>query len=229
MPLSTVDWPGRAAMVVFLRGCPLRCPFCQNSSLQQGENFVEFSYIANKIKRIVNPDLGMDQLTLTDAVNLVMAKPLLSALVVSGGEPLMQPEPVKMIANLAKGLGLDMGIETSGYYPDRLSALLRMNLLDKVFLDIKAPLKEPEYEIATGKKDVSNRVLESLRVCMKKGVHLTVRNTIFDEMSFPSGGLEITRTLSELNAEFPNNCLEVKVLQKGIKRIKGSDQLEGND
>ena len=115
MPLSTVDWPGRAATVVFLRGCPLRCPFCQNSSLQQGENFVEFSYIANKIKRIINPDLGMDQLTLTDAVNIVMAKPLISALVVSGGEPLMQPKALKMIANLGHGLGLDVGIETSGY------------------------------------------------------------------------------------------------------------------
>ena len=226
VPLSTVDWPGRAATVVFLRGCPLRCPFCQNSSLQQGENFVEFSYITNKIKRIINPDLGMNQITLTDAVNIVMAKPLISALVVSGGEPLMQLKALKMIANLAHGLGLDVSIETSGYYPDRLSELLKMNLLDKVFLDIKAPLKEPEYEIATGKKDVSNRVMESLRVCNEKGVPLTVRNTIFD---FPSRGMEITRTMSELKAEFPNNRMEVKVMQIGIKRIKGSDQLEGND
>ena len=96
-----------------------------------------------------------------------------------------------------------------------------------MFLDIKAPLKEPEYEIATGKKDVSNRVMESLRVCNKEGVPLTVRNTIFDFV--PSRGMEITRIMSELKAEFPNNRMEVKVMQKGIKRIKGSDQLEGND
>jgi len=49
VPLSTVDWPGKAAMVVFLQGCPLRCPHCQNRRLQSGERFVPVHYIASRI------------------------------------------------------------------------------------------------------------------------------------------------------------------------------------
>ena len=30
VPLSTVDWPGKLAAAVFLQGCPLACPYCQN-------------------------------------------------------------------------------------------------------------------------------------------------------------------------------------------------------
>jgi pyruvate formate lyase activating enzyme len=228
VPLSTVDWPGRSSMAIFLRGCPLRCPYCQNSGLQLGENFVDFSHIANEIKKTKNIDCASDQITLIEAFDIVMAKPFISAIVISGGEPLMQPEQVKMIANLAKGLELDVGLETSGYYPDNLSELLKKKLIDKVFLDIKAPLKEPEYEIATGRKDVSHRVLESLRICMKAGIPTTARNTIFIGQ-FQSAGMEITKTLSNLRAEFPENRLEVKFLQKGIKEKKGPGRSQGND
>jgi pyruvate formate lyase activating enzyme len=229
VPLSTVDWPGRSSMVIFLRGCPLRCPYCQNSMLQKGETFVEFSQIADKIKKTKNLDYVKNQITLKEAFRIVTTKPFISAIVFSGGEPLMQPEQIKKIAALAKGLGLDVGLETSGYYPDHLYEILEKKLVDKVFLDIKAPLKEPEYEIATGRKDVSFRVLESLKICMKLGVPLTARTTIFSEMQFPSGGSQITRVLYNLKAEFPENHLEVKVLQKGINRTDNSRRLQGND
>ena len=36
---STVDFPNVMAAVVFMQGCPWRCPFCHNKSLQKiGEN-----------------------------------------------------------------------------------------------------------------------------------------------------------------------------------------------
>jgi len=228
VPLSTVDWLGRAAMVVFLRGCPLRCPYCHNSSLQQGENFVDFSYIANEMKKSRNIDCASDQITLKEAFDIVMTKPFISAIIISGGEPLMQPKQVRMIANFAKGLGLEVGLETSGYYPDHLLDLLKNRVIDKAFLDIKAPLKEPEYEIATGRKDVSHRVLDSLRVCMKAGVPTAIRNTIFIGQ-FSSCGLEIMKTISKLKAEYPENRLEERSLQKGNKEKKNPCRSDGND
>ncbi len=32
-PLSTTDWPGMLAAVVFCQGCPWRCGYCHNPDL----------------------------------------------------------------------------------------------------------------------------------------------------------------------------------------------------
>ena len=34
VPFTTIDFPGRLASVIFMSGCPLRCPFCHNPGLQ---------------------------------------------------------------------------------------------------------------------------------------------------------------------------------------------------
>jgi pyruvate-formate lyase-activating enzyme len=33
-PLTSIDFPGRLAAVVFLQGCPWRCGYCHNAGLQ---------------------------------------------------------------------------------------------------------------------------------------------------------------------------------------------------
>lgn len=215
--LSTVDWPGRASMVIFLRGCPLRCPHCQNRELQTGESFVEFSQIAGEIKEMRGAEHAADQLTLDEAFSMTKVKPFVGALVLSGGEPLMQPQPVAALARLAKGLGLEVGLETCGYYCDQFKEILEKNLANRIFLDIKAPLSEPKYEAATGRKGTASRVLESLNICMRSGVPFEARTTIFPEM--PSSYVqEIAKMLSDLEAEFPKNRLEALVLQQGRPR-----------
>ena len=35
VPFTTIDFPGRLAAVIFVQGCPLRCPFCHNYTLQK--------------------------------------------------------------------------------------------------------------------------------------------------------------------------------------------------
>lgn len=221
--LSTVDWPGKACMVVFLRGCPLRCPHCQNRDLWEGISPVDLSLIRNEMKKAMAFDLTKDQITLEESIRRTKAKPFISAFVLSGGDPLMQPEPASALLGTAKSLGLSAGLETSGYYPDRLSELLKKNVVDRVFLDIKAALKEPEYARATGRldagrPDVAQRVSESLRICMSSGVPLEVRTTVFPEMpSFTELG-EIAETLSVLKDEFPGHRLDTIVIQQGRPR-----------
>jgi pyruvate formate lyase activating enzyme len=202
MHLSTVDWPGKACMVVFLRSCPLRCPHCQNRDLWEGVSIVDLSLIRNEMMK---------------------AKPFISAFVLSGGDPLMQPEPASALLETAKGLGLSAGLETSGYYPDRLSLLLNKNAVDRVFLDIKAALKEPEYARATGmldagRRDIARRVSESLRICMSSGVPLEIRTTVFPEMPSFTELREIAETLSRLKDEFPGHRLDAVVIQQGRPR-----------
>ena len=226
VPLSTVDWTGRAALVVFLRGCPLRCPHCQNQDLQEGDSSIAFHVVASRIVSQVKGEIGTVksfapqslQIDLEEASERVRSKPFVNALVISGGEPLLQHEQCARLFRLARSLHLDTGLETSGCYPERLGELLKKGLLDKVFLDIKANLIDPDYERATAKSGFASRISKSLRACMESGVSMDVRTTIFPETPDPSEVAKIARTLFELKSEFPNHGLQSMVLQQGRPR-----------
>ena len=226
VPLSTVDWTGRAALVVFLRGCPLRCPHCQNRDLQEGDSSVAFHVVASRIVSLVKGETVVAksfasqslQIDLDEASERVRSKPFVNALVISGGEPLLQHEQCIRLFRLARSMHLDTGLETSGCSPEGLSELLKMDLLDKVFLDIKANLIDPDYERATAKSGFASRIQESLRACMESGVPLDVRTTIFPKTPDPLEVAKIAKTLFELKSEFPNHGLQSMVLQQGRPR-----------
>lgn len=227
VPLSTVDWPGRAALVVFLRGCPLRCPHCHNQRLQSGDSSVLFHVIASRIvaqvKGVRSDDTGIQaslplQINLDDASQRVSSRPFVDAFVLSGGEPLHQPEACAGLFRLAKSLHLATGLETSGYYPDRLEKLLENDLVDKVFLDLKTALVRADYESATGTSGAAWRVRESLEICCKLGVVLDARITVFPQMPSCTKVAEAAMTLLELKAKYPASRLESLILQQGHAR-----------
>ena len=100
VPFTTIDYPGCLAAVVFFKGCPLKCPFCHNPDLQEND--------------------GKGEMEWADILSFLSArKGKLDAVVLSGGEPLMQPDIVEL-ARQVKELGFKVGIHTSGVYPDKL-------------------------------------------------------------------------------------------------------------
>lgn len=117
-PFSTVDYPGHTAAVVFTQGCPWRCRYCQNASLQpleapQGapawEEFLEW---------------------------LEGRRGLLDAVVFSGGEPTLQASELHKAMIGVKGLGFKIGLHSAGMFSDAFGMVL--SLCDWVGLDIKA-------------------------------------------------------------------------------------------
>ena len=235
VPLSTVDWPGRAAMVVFMQGCPLRCPHCQNRRLQTGERYVSFhnitSRIASEVKGLPGPrrsalfSEGLHlassschapmQIKLDEAEERATSKPFVDALVLSGGEPLLQPEACRHLFRLGKSLNLATGLETSGIFPHHLEMLLEERLVDRIFLDIKAALEEPDYEAATGRGHSASAVRKSLEICFKSGAVFEARTTVFP--NFPSTAQleKIAVALCRLKAAYPCSRLEGLTLQQG--------------
>ncbi len=161
--ISTVDWYGKVAMVIFFRGCPFRCPYCQNYALLKEENFVDAETIEAEIKK---------------------AKKFVSAVVFSGGEPLAQPEQIKRLAGFAKKLGLLVGVETNGYYPEQLKELIDARLIDRVFLDVKAPLSPEKYERVAGVSNGNVVALVKRSLEVSKNFDLEVRTTIFKGLIF---------------------------------------------
>lgn len=152
---SIVDFPNRMAAVVFMQGCPWRCPFCHNVHLQD-----------------VNGETNIVWYKFTDF--LKQRKGVLDAVVFSGGEPLVQAELVDAIQEV-KALGYEVGLHTGGYLPERFKEVLP--LVDWVGFDIKAPLEAEAYKKVTGGIADVKKVCESLQTLCCSGKSFECRTT----------------------------------------------------
>lgn len=152
---SIVDFPNRMSAVVFMQGCPWRCPFCHNAHLQDVNAKTDivwhkfFSFLEQR-------------------------KAVLDAVVFSGGEPLVQVELIEAI-NEVKTLGYQIGLHTGGYLPERFKEVLP--LVDWVGFDIKAPLEADRYKEVTGGVADVVKVVESLRLLIDSGKRFECRTT----------------------------------------------------
>ena len=89
--LAMVDYPGKLAATVFTGGCNLRCPFCHNALL---------------VTRVEENEVLSQDAVLAF---LKSRRGLLDGVVLSGGEPLMQPG-VPDFLRAVKDLGFDAGL-----------------------------------------------------------------------------------------------------------------------
>jgi pyruvate formate lyase activating enzyme len=156
---STVDYPGRVCAVVYLCGCPFRCPWCQNQELVLGKKCktADVSRIVAQLRK-----------------NFIA-----EAVCVTGGEPLMQDGAVELLRLIKAETDLLAKVDTNGYFPERLKRALPY--LDYLSTDIKAPLDE-RYGAAVGltggwRKVVSN-VKKSLSLMEDGLIRKEARTTI---------------------------------------------------
>jgi len=153
-PMTTIDYPGELAAVVFCQGCPWRCRYCHNGHL-------------------LSPESG-NRIPWSDVcVFLEKRAGLLDALVFSGGEPTLQAA-IPAAVEEARSMGFKIGLHTAGPYPHRLRRLLPF--IDWVGLDIKA--LPAGYPALTGVSDSGERAWESLALLLDAGIALQVRTTV---------------------------------------------------
>jgi pyruvate formate lyase activating enzyme len=211
IPISTVDWHGKAAVVFFLRGCPFRCPYCQNYEILAGSNLVDINSLQDKIESSI---------------------PFISSLVISGGEPLIQKNAVKELAKFAKKKGLLVGIHTNGFFPQVIEELLRESLVDSFFLDIKAPLDDPEaygkvigceeYNLTLEPKEVIERIIDSLGIISKSNVDMEVRTTVIPGLV---GSKQDIDSISRFLSSYIKNRDIPYVIQQGLPENAMSEHL----
>lgn len=154
-PLTTIDYPGELAAVVFCQGCPWRCRYCHNTHLLAPE--------------------GGDGGMAWDEVLAFLGRRrgLLDGVVFSGGEPTLQRGLREAVVQVRR-LGFKVGLHTAGCYPRRLQRLLP--LLDWVGLDIKA--LPDDYQALTGVAGSGERAFESLALLRASGVPHELRVTV---------------------------------------------------
>ena len=153
-PLSTTDWPGMLAAVVFCQGCPWRCGYCHNPGLI--------------------PARGDKEIPWEDVLAFLHRRQgLLDGVVFSGGEPTLQLELAEAMREV-RALGFKIGLHTGGAYPRRLAEVLP--LVDWVGLDAKAPFAD--YARITGVDGSGERALSSLEHVLASGVDHEIRTTV---------------------------------------------------
>ena len=166
--MSTVDWYGNVSLVVFFAGCNYRCPYCQNSGLIPEDTGTE-----------VDLSLVRDRIEVNKVIN--------DSVVLTGGEPLCQIEGVLAVAGLAHEYGLRVMLDTNGSLREPMERALRSGLIDRVALDVKAPLNPEDYGRVSGRPDIGKESVESIEECLdlakKLGLEMEVRTTVAPGLS----------------------------------------------
>ncbi|MEJ2418816.1 MAG: anaerobic ribonucleoside-triphosphate reductase activating protein [Exilibacterium sp.] len=118
VPVTTVDFPGELAAVVFCQGCPWRCRYCHNPHLIPRKTGSGRSIQWNAVVAYLKKRRG-----------------LLDGVVFSGGEPTTQKTLLPAV-KVTYDLGFKIALHTGAPDIDRLKPLLPY--LSWVGLDIKA-------------------------------------------------------------------------------------------
>lgn len=157
IPTGFLDYPGAAAAVIFLKGCPFRCPFCHNPGLvlpgTGGESFEPDEIIGDVERR----------------------KNFLDGVCITGGEPSIQEGLVPFLGEL-RSLGLKVKLDTNGARPDVLEEVLGRGLADYVAMDIKAPREK--YSLASGWDGDLSLVEKSISLLLRSKIPFEFRTTL---------------------------------------------------
>ncbi len=160
MPLSLSDFPGRVAAVIFTQGCNFRCPFCHNGNLIP-----------------MDREPG-DLLREEEIFSLLAARcGKLGGVVISGGEPTLQPDLPDFLLAL-KELGYAIKLDTNGSRPEVLARVLP--LVDYVAMDLKAPL--PCYARLAGVAVAPKKIRQSIELLAASGVEHEFRTTAVEPL-----------------------------------------------
>ena len=149
---SFLDFPGKIAAVLFTPGCNMDCWYCHNRQLWAEQKRID----ADEIDQFLDSHKGF-----------------IDGVVISGGEPTLQPDLVSYIRYL-KDKGYLVKLDTNGLRPDVLARALP--LLDYVAMDLKAPRGELSRVVSF---DVDETLLDqSAALLMTQAADYEFRTTV---------------------------------------------------
>ncbi|MBN1867998.1 anaerobic ribonucleoside-triphosphate reductase activating protein [Candidatus Sumerlaeota bacterium] len=164
---SLVDYPGKMAAVVFTPGCNMDCFYCHNRWIvSAGADFCAY-----------DPEQVLEFLDTRNG--------LLDGVVITGGEPTLQPGLEEFIGRV-RDLGYPVKLDTNGTNPARLGRLIERGLVDYVAMDLKAPLDSNgshcDYESLCGSGIDLEAVEASVRLLLQGWVEYEFRTTVAPQL-----------------------------------------------
>lgn len=158
--ISMLDYPGAPCAVIFTPYCNMNCGYCHNKQ------------ILSKSTLLLSQEFVLDFLQ--------QRAGLIPAVVISGGEPTLQPDLPRFLQTV-RDMGYQTKLDTNGLKPDTLHALLKGGLLDYVAMDIKAPLQK--YDAITRVRCDTAALVKSIFYLRNSGVPNEFRTTFAPQLS----------------------------------------------
>lgn len=160
--LTLLDYPEHTACTLFVPNCNFRCPFCHNSELLNGD--AEF-YDEGEIFAFLKKRAGV-----------------LEGVCITGGEPTIYTDLDRFIRDV-RSLGYSVKLDTNGYLPDRLEALIKDGLLDNIAMDIKnSPERYAETAGLPAERFDIAPIERSIDIIKNSGVAYEFRTTVVTEL-----------------------------------------------
>ncbi len=158
---TLLDFPSKVACTIFTAGCNFRCPFCHNASLVL--------------------DQSRDGLISEDEILSFLSKRkgILDGVCITGGEPLLQHDIVPFI-NKIRDMGFAVKLDTNGAFPERLSEIIQLGIVDYIAMDIKS--SPSRYAEACGISKNPDGVFESIKIIMNANIPYEFRTTVVREL-----------------------------------------------
>lgn len=150
---SFIDFPGTVSTVLFFGGCNLRCPWCHNPSIVNGESS---SVDAREVFSWLEARKG-----------------LVDGVVLSGGEPTLHREALSQVVATCRSFGYKIKLDTNGLRPGMIDEVNP----DYLAMDLKTvPCR---YDLVGWKgNDPTSVLTESLNIVKKMDDCAEVRITV---------------------------------------------------
>lgn len=171
-PLTYLDYPKKAACILWYTGCNLRCPYCYNPEL------------------VLRQYGGRDEISFLEE-----RRGFLDAVVLSGGECTLNPDILELCRTI-KGMGYLVKIDTNGSNPEVVQALADEKLIDYVAVDNKMPSRRSWH--LPGGALLFDRFCATLRVLQRHALPHEVRTTVHPALLDEA---DILRMIHETHAQ----------------------------
>lgn len=175
--LTLLDFPEKMACTLFTFGCNFRCPFCHNASLVLSSRADDSIISEEELFTLLQKRKGM-----------------LEGVCITGGEPTLQPDLPDFIRKI-KAMGYAVKLDTNGYRPAVLRALIDEGLLDYVAMDIKNSLSRYPETVGISRFDTAP-IEESINLLMEGRVPFEFRTTLVKGLHTPESIAEMGRRLA---------------------------------
>lgn len=171
---SVADYPGKHCAIVFTQGCNFRCSYCHNPEL-----------VDERSHEGLIPE--------EEVLSFLMTrKNKLDGVVVTGGEPTLQPDLSDFCSKIKK-MGFLVKVDTNGSRPDVIEKLVESDLVDYIAMDAKGPLRRYR-EITRSSVDTAS-IRETMGLIMNSGKAYEFRTTVVSSQLTEKDLIAIGKTI----------------------------------